>query len=137
MNGCEYDETLWITPSEKLEKFMSAKHSTARGDAEVNDDNTEHEWVEEMPKHTRAHQAKHDDDRLTTMMTRHPVFRRDRKRKNRRRNARPRNARSKAAAKLARDRSLTSTATGLVQAPRPRDAQLRSIDVRRTIETPK
>ena len=68
-------------PLQKLEKFMSAKHSTARGDAEVNDDNTEHEWVEEMPKHTRAHQAKHDDDRLTTMMTRHPVFRRDRKRK--------------------------------------------------------
>ena len=107
MSGCEYDETLWITPSEKLEKSMSAKHSTARGDAEVNDDNTEHEWVEEMPKHTRAHQAKHDDDRLMTMTTRHPVFRRDRKRKNRRRNARPRNARSKAAAKLARDRSLT------------------------------
>ena len=65
-----------MTPSEKLEKSMSAKHSTARGDAEVNDDNTEHEWVEELPKHTRAHQAKHDDDRLTTMMTRHPAFRR-------------------------------------------------------------
>ena len=73
----------------------------------VDDDNTEHEWVEEMPKHTRAHQAKHDDDRLTTMMTRHPVFRRDRKRKNRRRNARPRNAGSKTAGELARDRSLT------------------------------
>ena len=49
MNGYEYDETLWMTPSEKLEKFMSAKHSTARGDAEVNDDNTEHDGWKKCP----------------------------------------------------------------------------------------